>query len=332
MKSWLILLSGLLIVTPVAAQDVDSQEKGPNPYLDTPAPSLRQRLADLAPVFQEKWYQVEALIFARVNPATHEYWRLDQEPEFVPNPIYLAGMPRPEVTGAGSNGMQAAPADIDAPLLPAEADQIDRAAVDNGAWRPLDRKEQEKKVMAAMRERMERRGSYRILFHESWRQPIRERGRAFALHVEGGEHLEPIEQTPLLTPLNPPAEDNGEPPQPAQTAADDPAGEQTTGLTPDGNIPAPDRSFPEMRGELKLYLARYLHVEPNLWFTDESSSGERFHVVIEQHRRMRSEELHYIDHPLFGLVLYIKPWKTPEQEKAEQMKKALEKQMQRDDG
>ena len=61
MKSLLTLLSGLLIATTVAAQDGDSKD-GANPFLDTPAPELRQRLADLAPVFQEQWYQVEVVV------------------------------------------------------------------------------------------------------------------------------------------------------------------------------------------------------------------------------------------------------------------------------
>lgn len=338
MRSLFAGLLGVLLATPLAAQQQADTEKKPNPYLDMPAPELRQRLADMEAVHQESWYQVEALVFARVNPVSREYWRLDQEPEFAPNPIYLAGMPRPDSPQPSGMPMDAPgeaagndTPDIDVPLLPEEADEIDRAAAEHGAWQPLDEQAlADGKTLAAMRERMESRGSYRILFHEAWRQPIRERGRAFAIHVEGGQRLQPLEEDFLLTPLNP-AEDEPEPLQ-QETPMDEEPGAGASMEAAAEAEPVKDRSFPEMRGELKLHLARYLHVEPNLWFTDKTGDGQRFHVTIEQHRRMRSEELHYIDHPLFGLVLYLKPWKTPEQEEAKLMEKALEKQMKREDG
>ncbi len=34
-------------------------------------------------------------------------------------------------------------------------------------------------------------------------------------------------------------------------------------------------------------------------------------VVIDESRRMRSNELHYLDHPLFGMVIKITPYETP---------------------
>lgn len=34
-------------------------------------------------------------------------------------------------------------------------------------------------------------------------------------------------------------------------------------------------------------------------------------IHIEQHRRMRSKELHYIDHPRFGIIVKILPTDTP---------------------
>ena len=37
-------------------------------------------------------------------------------------------------------------------------------------------------------------------------------------------------------------------------------------------------------------------------------------VVLRQHRRMRSNELHYIDHPLFGLLVRITPYETAKPE------------------
>jgi hypothetical protein len=105
----------------------------------------------------------------------------------------------------------------------------------------------------------------------------------------------------------------------------------------------------EVEGSLSLTRSRFLHIQTNLWYTVfEPRSGEskpflggfqsnlsdeilsqhpelvkverergqyfaaRTHLMF-QSRRMRSDELHYIDHPLFGIVVRIKRFK-PETE------------------
>ena len=55
----------------------------------------------------------------------------------------------------------------------------------------------------------------------------------------------------------------------------------------------------------------------------ESDAGQRYWVQIDQKRRMRGEELHYLDHPLFGLLLRMTPWKTEQQKELEKLEKAL---------
>ena len=34
-------------------------------------------------------------------------------------------------------------------------------------------------------------------------------------------------------------------------------------------------------------------------------------VVIDESRRMRSNELHYLDHPLFGMIIKVTPYEAP---------------------
>lgn len=329
MRSLLAFALSLLLTAPLAAQE---ESENANPWLDTPAPELRKRLSGREPVFEEKWYQVEVLIFARKNPVSREYWRLDQQPSFSPNPVYLAHLPRPG--NLDPDAYLSDPGDTESALLPREAGDIDRAAAQHNAWIPLDQEQREEKVMAAMRERMENRGDFRILFHQAWRQPIRKRGHAFAVHVEGGERLQPLAPPLLLPPL-----DDADGEATSTTPEEPPSGDRQvsrpghhdTAAEAEDPLSPREQGFAEMRGELKLYLGRYLHVAPNLWFTDESAADERFHVVIEQARRMRSEELHYLDHPLFGALLYIQPWKTPEQEEAALMEEALEAHKERED-
>jgi len=100
------------------------------------------------------------------------------------------------------------------------------------------------------------------------------------------------------------------------------------------------RSENTITGQLKLVLSRYLHIYGDLDYqrpidlnsignesNDDTSgintapvtTGENQGVIIKTennypiniHRRMRSKELHYIDHPLIGMLIKINPVKPP---------------------
>ena len=76
-----------------------------------------------------------------------------------------------------------------------------------------------------------------------------------------------------------------------------------------------------LTGNFKLVLARYLHIyaemeyhrnqaEANLNNVTENIALENRPYPIDIHRRMRSKELHYIDHPLLGMLIQINPVKA----------------------
>lgn len=56
-----------------------------------------------------------------------------------------------------------------------------------------------------------------------------------------------------------------------------------------------------------------LALEQQLTLLTESQYAVEKTVVMRQHRRMRSKELHYIDHPLFGMLIKIVPYELPEE-------------------
>lgn len=104
----------------------------------------------------------------------------------------------------------------------------------------------------------------------------------------------------------------------------------------------------EIEGTLSFRRSRFLHVDTQLWYTVfepreiganpflrgfestlpdavlqehrdlvevERQRGQYFPArthVMDQTRRMRSNELHYLDHPLFGIVVQINQVPTPE--------------------
>lgn len=259
-----------------------------NPYSELSDAELRRKLAAFDPVHKQNWYQVEVLLFERRGPTASEYWRLDQRPALAP-----ANAIHPGADGA---------------VLPEQADTIDQHAARLGAWRFLPA---ESRILVDMLGRMERSGSFRVLYHQAWRQPVRARNEAFPLYLQG-EDMIAVATDPATreAPL-----DFGLPPlQPSATDGSEASGIST----------APAQTMqPALQGMLRLHLSRYLHVEPDIWLARRDADNTPYWVRINQNRRMRSEELHYIDHPLFGMLLRLTPWQTDQQKEMEQIEQAL---------
>lgn len=60
----------------------------------------------------------------------------------------------------------------------------------------------------------------------------------------------------------------------------------------------------ELDGLVKVYLSRYLHADVQLVLKDGPASGGIVHRIDEQ-RRVKSQEVHYYDHPRFGVLLTV---------------------------
>lgn len=71
---------------------------------------------------------------------------------------------------------------------------------------------------------------------------------------------------------------------------------------------ADGRAMPEISGTLLLTRSRFLHVWTDLMYLEPGSQGVPFHM--KDHRRMRSGEIHYIDHPMFGMIILCTPIRT----------------------
>jgi hypothetical protein len=79
-----------------------------------------------------------------------------------------------------------------------------------------------------------------------------------------------------------------------------------------------------LRGEVELYLSRFLHIDVDVSYQPDagvaapaglSRLGE-FELApryaLQGERRLRSGELHYFDHPAFGVLVIVKPMPQPE--------------------
>lgn len=75
----------------------------------------------------------------------------------------------------------------------------------------------------------------------------------------------------------------------------------------------------ELDGTLRIYLSRYLHMDVNLVYQEEMREGgfmgvtatnpEKLAYRINEQRRIKGQETHYIDHPKFGALVRLTPVK-----------------------
>ena len=127
-------------------------------------------------------------------------------------------------------------------------------------------------TLGEVRNRLRRSAHYRPLVHAGWRLPGLPRRAARPVHV--GRSLDGSEAR----------------------AAEGIGAERSS-----------------VHGTMTVSLARYLQVDVDLLYhrpessesAASSSAPTRFRIVSE--RRMRSGELHYIDHPLFGVLILLTP-------------------------
>lgn len=153
-------------------------------------------------------------------------------------------------------------------------------------------------------QRLDKSNTRRVLFHTRWRQPGLSQETALPVHF-----------TRIFNPLSAEAQPN----QPASTL---PAGFSTE--TTAENPP------PQLEGVFRVTLSRYLHLEAELAYrtmvkpaaqTPVADSSEvvaepeakpQVYYLNQTRRRMRSNELHYIDHPVLGILVRISPFIPPE--------------------
>jgi len=142
---------------------------------------------------------------------------------------------------------------------------------------------------------------YRILYHRSWRQPGMDKDEAVSVVIEKDIPGIPYTTLPVAN-------------QPAMLNLDS--------IEYDKIINQRLPKWNNLKGLIKIKLSRFLHIETDIQYTQ--------HIVLQdkeimdaavvkiqpqvyqlmQTRKMRSKELHYLDNPKLGLLVYITPVQT----------------------
>jgi len=149
---------------------------------------------------------------------------------------------------------------------------------------------------------------YEILYHSAWIQPGLDKENAESIHIKSSGITEKpsIINTIAPTPVNNLLLNNNP-------------------VLSDQNKVSTEDAI--LEGLIKVELGRYLHIHFDLKYQRDLAPGQGIlntsslktykqlkYYPVQTHRRMRSKEVHYIDHPLIGILVLATPFELPEQE------------------
>jgi hypothetical protein len=155
-------------------------------------------------------------------------------------------------------------------------------------------------------EKLSESKTHRIIFHAAWRQPGLDKDLSLPVHFK-----REIPAAPVIVDEKSPESNT----------------EQTT-------TPKVQATPSVLEGILRVTLARYLHLEAELTYQDklpeviktdnpfsildnenkiETIKKQGVIHVKQERRRIRSNETHYLDHPVLGILVRMTPYEKPEE-------------------
>jgi hypothetical protein len=193
--------------------------------------------------------------------------------------------------------------------------------------------------------KLRRSSRYEPLLHVAWRQPTYDENRSQAVLLYEGM-TEPLPEAALQALAE--SEDPGTAAMaPASPVSEHQLTEPRLATEEDANTGAIN---PRVAGTVRVSVARYLHVDADLvyrapvaqhnpvpvpdltlWYDRPYATlydpqgpayvQEQWQALrgfrLRESRRMRSREVHYLDHPFFGVIVLITPVELPKPEEEE---------------
>ena len=174
-------------------------------------------------------------------------------------------------------------------VIPAPTNGLDLTNVDpDSLWRPIAEDEY---ILNNVAEKLKRSSRYRILKHIAWRQPAVEKKDSQPISIQAGRDF--TQQYPehayRQIEFSDTSQDNSQ-----------------------------NSKVIELDGTINIVITRYIHLYSDLVYrlprtipNEINDALDRNQVLVDysvkSHRRMRSRELHYIDHPLVGIIIEATP-------------------------
>lgn len=177
-------------------------------------------------------------------------------------------------------------------IIPAPRDGLLLDKVEEESqWQPLT---EDDHILNGVANRLKQSGKYRILKHVAWRQPAVDKANSIPILIRAGRDFSELF------------------PERAYRSFEF---SDTSESSNQENITSEVR---ELDGTLNIVIGRYIHLYTDLVYrlprsnpTTLQDALNRDQILVDyaikSHRRMRSKELHYIDHPLVGILIEATP-------------------------
>lgn len=234
------------------------------------------------------WYEIEIIVFQHNDPDSTESWPGDPGAPDLTDAVELAPAVLSPMQAGLESGMQETR--TASPAMPLLAFQM----TDDTELR-----------LGAVVNRLMLSDDYAPILHTAWRQPVSERSEAPAVHVQSeisaSQHSGAETLNELL--VTPPGEELFD-----ETIAE--TGDKRPTNTIDGMITVSRNRYLHLRADLLYRKKQPRQQEDSLFsiFSRDEPQPEAFRM--HQQRRVRDGELHYFDHPMFGLIALVTAYET----------------------
>jgi len=244
-----------------------------------------------------RWYTVEVIVFAHTSTAgvQEERWPDDPGIPDSSGAVSLVPIVVPSVDE---------PPDIDAEILPGT---------------PIEFQELPLEILAEPHETLQRSSRYRVLEAKAWRllglpleSALPVRIKAGQRYLPDGEIAPPLASEPAIASI--PATDI-----PVSTVDANTTGARTAFNTIAAGTIEDDALY-ELEGRIRISLTRFLDVDADLLYRTHIMLPDTLGQYVNEFRgfrltefrRMKSNTTHYLDHPMFGLIVAINRYELPE--------------------
>jgi hypothetical protein len=287
-----------------------------------------------APADDIALYKVELIVFENLDPGAIQAEQWPESPGTPPldNAVELSAVtaaPPPPINNTMDTAA-AAPLAADTDAAPAAATA---PSPPTPSWQWLDDSELS---LNAQVKRLNDSQRYKTIVHVGWIQPLDDSDEGTPVHIYDGmelQHTDAADQAAVaITPLGQDDADaqtvtpdavTGTPPMPEE---DNPSQTQPPASAGEENAmqPSAEETPHVLDGTFTLRRGRFLHVDVDLGFTktvavaapatDDDTlpapppETASYYVRMTQSRRIRNGELHYLDHPLFGVLFTVSPY------------------------
>ena len=297
------------------------------------------------------FYKVELIVFENLDPeAIHaEDWPADPGTPPLDNTVELSA-----VTAAPPTDINITTEPTDTAVPPPETDA---AAVTvpppppppAPTWQWLD---DSSLALNDQVQKLDDSQHYKTIVHVGWIQPVDSSDHGTPVHIYDGMESTRMENAipPSGATVIPLHQDDGNMQSTSAVTAtpeSDTAKQlqnvgaptevdstQSSPATTEGTAETPVAQSPHiLDGTFTLRRGRFLHVDVDLGYTKTVNTEEstvttdamdvppqtsRYYMRMTQSRRIRNDSLHYLDHPLFGVLFTVSPYEVNETEDSEQ--------------